>query len=52
MFNINLYTTFNLLFMVIVFIQNNQQNKPLFLILVFQQMSSCEFRETIVLKDF
>jgi hypothetical protein len=31
---------------------NILENKPLFLILDFQFMNSCEFREIIVFKDF
>jgi hypothetical protein len=51
MFNVKLYTTFNLLFIIIFFFQNNSQNKPLFLISDFI-MSSCEFKEIVVFKDF
>jgi hypothetical protein len=36
MFNVELYTTFNLLFITKFFFQNNLQNKPTFLIIDFQ----------------
>jgi hypothetical protein len=45
MFNVKLYTTFNLLFII-------YKNKPLFLILDFQHMNSCDFREIVIFKDF
>jgi hypothetical protein len=53
MFNVKIYTTFNLLFVVIFFFQNNLQNKPLFFILNFQQiMNNCEFEENVISKNF
>jgi hypothetical protein len=52
MFNLKLYTTFNLLFTIIFLFQDNLQNKPLFLILDFQQMSSCEFEKVILVNGF
>jgi hypothetical protein len=51
MFNKKLYTTFNLLFIVILSLKIIYKNKPLFLILNFQQMISCEFKEIIIPKD-
>jgi hypothetical protein len=53
MFNVKLYTSFNLLFIVIFSFKIIYKNKPLFLILDFQTiMISCEFKEIIVSKDF
>jgi hypothetical protein len=52
MFNVKLYTTFNLLFIVIFSFKIFYINKPLFLILDFQLMNSSEFKEIIVSKDF
>jgi hypothetical protein len=53
MFNVKIYTTFNLLFIVIFSFRFIHINKPLFLILDFQQiMNSCEFKDIIVFKDY
>jgi hypothetical protein len=49
MFNVKLYTTFNL-FLVIFSFQNFKTNHY-FLILDFQHMNSCDFKEIIVTKD-
>jgi hypothetical protein len=51
MFNVKLYITFNLLFIVIFSFKINFQCKPLFLILGFQHMNSCDFKEIIIPKD-
>jgi hypothetical protein len=52
MFNVKIYTTFNLLFIVIFSFKTNYK-KYHYLILDFQQiMNSCEFKEIIVFRDF
>jgi hypothetical protein len=51
MFNIELYTTFNLLFILIFSFKIIYKNKPLFLISSFQHMNSCDFKEIIIPKD-
>jgi recombinational DNA repair protein RecR len=48
MFNVKLYIVFNLLFIVIFFIQNNLQKQTT----IQQIMNSCEFKEIIVFEDF
>jgi hypothetical protein len=52
MFNVKLYTSFNLLFIVIFFFKITYENKPLFLILSLYMMSRCEFKEIFVFKNF
>jgi hypothetical protein len=52
MFNVELYSTSNLLFIAIFSFKIIYKNKPLFLISDFQIMNSSEFREIIVFKDF
>jgi hypothetical protein len=44
--------TINLLFIVIFSFKIIYTNKPLFLILGFQQMNSCVFKENVFVKDF
>jgi hypothetical protein len=52
MFSVKLYTTFNLLFIVIFSFKVIYKKKILFLILDFQQlMNSCEFKEIVVSKS-
>jgi hypothetical protein len=51
MFNVKLYTTFDLLFMLMFSFKIIYKDKSLFLILNFQQMNSCEFKEIIISKD-
>jgi hypothetical protein len=53
MFNVKLYTTFKLSFIVIFSFKIIFKKKKLFLILDFQQiLSSCEFKNVIVFEDF
>jgi hypothetical protein len=52
-YNTELYTTFNLIFIVIFFLKIIYKNKPLLLIPDLQQiMNSCEFKETIIVGGF
>jgi hypothetical protein len=52
MFNVKLYTTFNLLLIVIFFFKIIYKQTIFFYFRLSMNMNSCEFKEIIVFKDF